>query len=74
MLVDKTEVNTDMYFDWPNVYYKHVKKQKRFVFPQSYHFLDLLQVLCVCDGVAIPNNQSYIVQQWLRTYKVNSPS
>ncbi|XP_055890997.1 inositol 1,4,5-trisphosphate receptor-like isoform X3 [Biomphalaria glabrata] len=35
----------------------------------SYHFLDLLQVLCVCDEVAIPNNQSYIVQQWLRTYK-----
>ena len=38
---------------------------------QSYHFLDLLQVLCVCDGVAIPNNQSYIVQKWLRTYKVS---
>ncbi|XP_035825085.1 inositol 1,4,5-trisphosphate receptor type 3 isoform X3 [Aplysia californica] len=35
----------------------------------NYHFLDLLQVLCVCDDVAIPNNQSYIVQQWLRTYK-----
>ncbi|GFS12809.1 inositol 1,4,5-trisphosphate receptor type 1, partial [Elysia marginata] len=35
----------------------------------SYHFLDLLQVLCVCDGVAIPNNQTYIVEQWLRTYR-----
>ncbi|GFO23773.1 inositol 1,4,5-trisphosphate receptor type 1 [Plakobranchus ocellatus] len=35
----------------------------------SYHFLDLLQVLCVCDGVAIPNNQTYIVEQWLRQYK-----
>ncbi|XP_059139568.1 inositol 1,4,5-trisphosphate receptor type 1-like isoform X3 [Physella acuta] len=35
----------------------------------SYHFLDLLHVLCVCDEVAIPNNQSYIVQQWLRNYK-----
>ncbi|CAG5132423.1 unnamed protein product, partial [Candidula unifasciata] len=37
----------------------------------NYHFLDLLQVLCVCDQVAIPNNQSFIVQQWLRTYKDN---
>ncbi|XP_046366515.2 inositol 1,4,5-trisphosphate receptor type 3-like isoform X5 [Haliotis rufescens] len=36
---------------------------------QNYRFLDLLQVLCVCDCVAIPNNQSYIVQQWLRSYK-----
>nr|XP_019924346.2 inositol 1,4,5-trisphosphate receptor type 1 isoform X2 [Crassostrea gigas] len=33
---------------------------------QNYRFLDLLQVLCVCDGVAIPNNQTYIVDQWLR--------
>nr|XP_022341732.1 inositol 1,4,5-trisphosphate receptor type 2-like isoform X5 [Crassostrea virginica] len=33
---------------------------------KNYRFLDLLQVLCVCDGVAIPNNQSYIVEQWLR--------
>ncbi|XP_041375271.1 inositol 1,4,5-trisphosphate receptor type 1-like [Gigantopelta aegis] len=36
---------------------------------QNYRFLDLLQVLCVCDHVAIPNNQTYIVQHWLRTYK-----
>ncbi|CAL1526674.1 unnamed protein product [Lymnaea stagnalis] len=35
----------------------------------SYHFLDLLQVLCVCDQVAIPNNQTYIVERWLRTIK-----
>ncbi|RUS87050.1 hypothetical protein EGW08_005203, partial [Elysia chlorotica] len=35
----------------------------------SYHFLDLLHVLCVCDGVAIPNNQTYIVEQWLRNYR-----
>lgn len=35
----------------------------------NYRFLDLLQVLCVCADVAIPNNQSYIVQNWLRTYK-----
>ncbi|XP_062618413.1 inositol 1,4,5-trisphosphate receptor type 1-like [Saccostrea cucullata] len=33
---------------------------------QNYRFLDLLHVLCVCDGVAIPNNQTYIVDQWLR--------
>ncbi|XP_060075349.1 inositol 1,4,5-trisphosphate receptor type 1-like [Ylistrum balloti] len=37
----------------------------------NYRFLDLLQVLCVCDGVAIPNNQSYIVEQWLRKYKTS---
>ncbi|KAK3085572.1 hypothetical protein FSP39_005468 [Pinctada imbricata] len=36
---------------------------------QNYRFLDLLQVLCVCDGVAIPNNQSYIVETWLRQYR-----
>ncbi|VDI71716.1 Hypothetical predicted protein [Mytilus galloprovincialis] len=34
---------------------------------QNYRFLDLLHVLCVCDSVAIPNNQSYIVQKWLQT-------
>ncbi|XP_076470932.1 inositol 1,4,5-trisphosphate-gated calcium channel ITPR2-like isoform X2 [Babylonia areolata] len=33
---------------------------------QNYRFLDLLHVLCVCDDVAIPNNQSYIVQRWLQ--------
>ncbi|BFZ19740.1 hypothetical protein BsWGS_22779 [Bradybaena similaris] len=32
---------------------------------QNYRFLDLLHVLCVCDDVAIPNNQSYIVERWL---------
>ncbi|KAH3769464.1 hypothetical protein DPMN_170733 [Dreissena polymorpha] len=36
---------------------------------QNYRFLDLLQVLCVCDGVSIPNNQTYITEKWLRTYK-----
>ena len=39
---------------------------------QNYRFLDLLQVLCVCDGVAIPNNQSYIVEQWLRESRVRN--
>ncbi|XP_052063005.1 inositol 1,4,5-trisphosphate receptor type 1-like [Mytilus californianus] len=34
---------------------------------QNYRFLDLLHVLCVCDSVAIPNNQSYIVKKWLQT-------
>ncbi|KAK7114914.1 hypothetical protein V1264_000891 [Littorina saxatilis] len=36
---------------------------------QNFRFLDLLQVLCVCDGVAIPNNQTYIVKHWLKSYK-----
>ena len=27
-------------------------------------------MLCVCDGVAIPDNQTYITQHWLRTDKV----
>ncbi|XP_021341779.1 inositol 1,4,5-trisphosphate receptor type 2-like [Mizuhopecten yessoensis] len=33
---------------------------------QNYRFLDLMHVLCVCDDVAIPNNQSYIVQRWMQ--------
>ena len=33
---------------------------------QNYRFLDLLNVLCVCNGVAIPNNQTYITEHWLR--------
>ncbi|WAR13356.1 ITPR1-like protein, partial [Mya arenaria] len=33
---------------------------------QNYRFLDLLHVLCVCDDVAIPNNQSYIVERWMQ--------
>ncbi|KAI0220817.1 Inositol 1,4,5-trisphosphate receptor type 3 [Lamellibrachia satsuma] len=32
---------------------------------KDYRFLDLLSVLCVCDGVAIPDNQNYITQIWL---------
>ena len=39
-------------------------------FFQNYRFLDLLHVLCVCDNVAIPNNQSYIVKKWLQTEQV----
>ncbi|KAL3860316.1 hypothetical protein ACJMK2_010455, partial [Sinanodonta woodiana] len=34
---------------------------------QNYRFLDLLNVLCVCDGVSIPNNQSYITEKWLKS-------
>jgi len=33
---------------------------------QNYRFLDLLNVLCVCNGVAIANNQTYIAEHWLR--------
>ncbi|CAD5113406.1 DgyrCDS2578 [Dimorphilus gyrociliatus] len=33
---------------------------------KNYHYLDLLSVLCVCDGVSIPENQSYIAQKWLK--------
>lgn len=32
---------------------------------QNYRYLDLLGVLCVCDGVALPDNQSYITENWL---------
>ena len=37
---------------------------------QNYRFLDLLHVLCVCDNVAIPNNQSYIVERWMQCEQV----
>ena len=33
---------------------------------QSYHYLDLLSVVCVCCDVAIPDNQTYIAQMLLR--------
>ncbi|XP_077987360.1 inositol 1,4,5-trisphosphate-gated calcium channel ITPR1-like [Glandiceps talaboti] len=32
---------------------------------KNYRYLDLLSVMCVCDGVAIPDNQSYITEVWL---------
>ncbi|KAL5005127.1 hypothetical protein ScPMuIL_018583 [Solemya velum] len=32
---------------------------------KNYHFLDLLNVLCVCDGVSIADNQKYITEAWL---------
>ncbi|XP_064627454.1 inositol 1,4,5-trisphosphate receptor type 1-like isoform X9 [Lineus longissimus] len=38
----------------------------------NYRYLDLLRVLCVCDGIAIPDNQSYIVQRWLMKDKQNA--
>ncbi len=37
---------------------------------QNYRYLDLLNVLCVCDGVAIQNNQTYITEHWLRRDRV----
>ena len=32
---------------------------------QKCYFLDLLGVLCVCEGVYLPDNQTYICQKWL---------
>ncbi|CAH1800283.1 unnamed protein product [Owenia fusiformis] len=32
---------------------------------KNFRYLDLLSVLCVCDGVSIPDNQKYIVEIWL---------
>ncbi|XP_053404110.1 inositol 1,4,5-trisphosphate receptor type 2-like isoform X2 [Mercenaria mercenaria] len=32
---------------------------------KNYHYLDLLSVLCVCDGVSIADNQKYITEVWL---------
>jgi len=42
------------------------------VFQQNYRYLDLLNVLCVCDGVAIPDNQNYITERWLRCDRVST--
>ncbi len=41
------------------------------VWLQNYRYLDLLNVLCVCDGVAIPDNQTYITEQWLMKDQVS---
>ncbi|KAK7486477.1 hypothetical protein BaRGS_00022278, partial [Batillaria attramentaria] len=32
---------------------------------KNYRYLELLSVLCVCDGVSIADNQRYITQVWL---------
>lgn len=32
---------------------------------KNYRYLDLLSVLCVCDGVSIPDNQNHITKRWL---------
>ncbi|KAL8600024.1 hypothetical protein ACOMHN_057793 [Nucella lapillus] len=32
---------------------------------KNYRYLELLSVLCVCDGVSIADNQAYITQKWL---------
>ena len=38
---------------------------------KNYHYLDLLSVLCVCDGVSIADNQKYITEVWLMRGMVN---
>ena len=38
-------------------------------FLQNYRYLDLLSVLCVCNGVSIPDNQRYITEVWLTKEK-----
>ena len=43
-------------------------------FLQNYRYLDLLNVLCVCDSVAIPDNQTYITEHWLRRDRVSMMS
>ena len=35
------------------------------LFDQNYRYLELLSVLCVCDGVSIADNQVYITEKWL---------
>ncbi|KAK6195492.1 hypothetical protein SNE40_000911 [Patella caerulea] len=32
---------------------------------KNYRYLELLGVLCVCDGVSIADNQTYITKKWL---------
>ena len=38
---------------------------------QNYQYLDLLSVLCVCDGMALPDNQEYITRAWLMSDRKN---
>ncbi|XP_075250138.1 inositol 1,4,5-trisphosphate-gated calcium channel ITPR2-like isoform X3 [Convolutriloba macropyga] len=39
---------------------------------QNYRYLDLLNVLCVCDGVSLSDNQNYICKKWLvDTFETN---
>ncbi|KAK7475986.1 hypothetical protein BaRGS_00032753 [Batillaria attramentaria] len=33
---------------------------------KNYRYLELLSVLCLCDGVSIADNQRYITQVWLK--------
>lgn len=39
---------------------------------KNYRYLDLLSVLCVCDGVSIADNQKYITEAWLMKSTVRS--
>lgn len=34
---------------------------------KNYRYLDLLSVLCVCDGLSLPENQNYIAKKWLKS-------
>lgn len=38
---------------------------------EDYRFLDLLRVLCVCQNVAIADNQTYIAANWLQRDRVS---
>ena len=38
---------------------------------QDYRFLDLLKVLCVCQELAIPDNQTHITINWLQRDRVS---
>ena len=47
----------------------HLYDYKSLFFLQNYRYLDLLSVLCVCNGVSIPDNQRYITEVWLTKEK-----
>ena len=39
---------------------------------QNYRYLDLLGILCVCEDVALEDNQNYILDHWLRKESVSN--
>ncbi|XP_023930445.1 inositol 1,4,5-trisphosphate receptor type 3 [Lingula anatina] len=38
---------------------------------KNYRYLELLSVLCVCNNIAIPKNQTYITDVWLKDNQKN---
>ncbi|OAF66980.1 hypothetical protein A3Q56_05306, partial [Intoshia linei] len=38
---------------------------------KDYRYLDILGVLCLCDGVSIRDNQNYIADKWLKDKTMN---